>query len=150
MFRGRFLHTMDTKGRLSIPSGFRMEIQRRSQNDPVLTSQGAHLALFPADEWERKEEVLVGLSDFDTDAEDLQRLLVGEANDSPLDAQGRILVPTLMRKEADLETKVLVIGVLDRIELWNPERFEEKKRMTLLRKEEIKKNVDPNRQQPGD
>ena len=141
---------MDTKGRLSIPSGFRMEIQRRSQNDPVLTSQGAHLALFPADEWERKEEVLVGLSDFDTDAEDLQRLLVGEANDSPLDAQGRILVPTLMRKEADLETKVLVIGVLDRIELWNPERFEEKKRMTLLRKEEIKKNVDPNRQQPGD
>ena len=150
MFRGRFLHTMDTKGRLSIPSGFRVEIQRRSQNDPVLTSQGAHLALFPADEWERKEEVLVGLSDFDTDAEDLQRLLVGEANDSPLDAQGRILVPTLMRKEADLETKVLVIGVLDRIELWNPERFEEKKRMTLLRKEEIKKNVDPNRQQPGD
>ena len=150
MFRGRFLHTMDTKGRLSIPSGFRVEIQRRSQNDPILTSQGAHLALFPADEWERREEVLVGLSDFDTDAEDLQRLLVGEASDSPLDAQGRILVPTLMRKEADLETKVLVIGVLDRIELWNPERFEEKKRITLLRKEEIKKNVDPNRQQPGD
>ena len=150
MFRGRFLHTMDTKGRLSIPSGFRVEIQRRSQNDPILTSQGAHLALFPADEWERREEVLVGLSDFDTDAEDLQRLLGGEASDSPLDAQGRILVPTLMRKEADLETKVLVIGVLDRIELWNPERFEEKKRMTLLRKEEIKKNVDPNRQQPGD
>ncbi|MCS5634919.1 MAG: division/cell wall cluster transcriptional repressor MraZ [Myxococcota bacterium] len=150
MFRGRFLHTMDTKGRLSIPSGFRVEIQRRSQNDPVLTSQGAHLALFPADEWEKKEEVLIGLSDFDTDAQDLQRLLVGEASDSPLDAQGRILVPTLMRKEAELETKVLVIGVLDRIELWNPERFEEKKRMTLLRYEEIKKNVDPNRQQPGD
>ena len=150
MFRGRFLHTMDTKGRLSIPSGFRMEIQRRSQNDPVLTSQGVHLALFPADEWEKKEEVLIGLSDFDTDAQDLQRLLVGEASDSPIDAQGRILVPTLMRKEADLETKVLVVGVLDRIELWNLERFEEKKRMTLLRYEEIKKNVDPNRQQPGD
>ena len=150
MFRGRFLHTMDTKGRLSIPSGFRVEIQRRSQNDPVLTSQGAHLALFPADEWERKEEVLVGLSDFNTDAQDLQRLLVGEASDSPLAAQGRILVPTLMRKEADLESKVLVIGVLDRIELWNPERFEEKKRMTLLRAEEIKQNVDPDRQKAGD
>jgi MraZ protein len=108
------------------------------------------LALFPADEWEKKEEVLIGLSDFDSDAQDLQRLLVGEASDSPIDAQGRILVPTLMRREADLETKVLVVGVLDRIELWNPERFEEKKRMTLLRYEEIKKNVDPNRQQPGD
>jgi MraZ protein len=76
--------------------------------------------------------------------------MVGEASDSPLDAQGRILVPTLMRKEAELETKILVIGVLNRIELWNPERYEEKKRMTALRFEEINKNVDPNRQRPGD
>jgi len=150
MFRGRFLHTMDTKGRVSIPSGFRVEIQRRSQNDPVLTRQGAHLALFPADEWEKKEEVLLGLSEFDTDAQDLQRITVGEASDCPLDSQGRILVPTLMRNEAELVGKVLVIGVLNRIELWNPERYEEKKRMTALRYEEIKKNVDPNRQAPGD
>ncbi|HIG00353.1 MAG TPA: division/cell wall cluster transcriptional repressor MraZ [Myxococcales bacterium] len=150
MFRGRFLHTMDTKGRVSIPSGFRVEIQRRSQNDPILASQGSHLALFPADEWEKKEETLLGLSEFDTDAQDLQRIMVGEASDSPLDAQGRILVPTLMRKEAELASKVLVIGVLNRIELWNPERYEEKKRMTSLRYEEINRNVDPNRQQPGD
>lgn len=150
MFRGRFTHTMDSKGRVSIPSGFRVEIQRRSQNDPVLASQGAHLALFPADEWEMKEEVLLGLSEFDSDAQDLQRIMVGEAADSPLDAQGRILVPTLMRKEADLDNKILLVGVLNRIELWNPDRYEEKKRMTALRYEEIKKNVDPNRQRPGD
>jgi DNA-binding transcriptional regulator/RsmH inhibitor MraZ len=55
-----------------------------------------------------------------------------------------------MRKEAELASKVLVIGVLNRIELWNPERYEEKKRMTSLRYEEINRNVDPNRQQPGD
>ena len=150
MFRGRFTHTMDTKGRVSIPSGFRVEIQRRSQNDPILASQGSHLALFPADEWEKKEEVLLGLSEFDSDALDLQRIMVGEASDSALDAQGRILVPTLMRKEADLDNKILLVGVLNRIELWNPERYEEKKRMTALRFEEIQKNVDPNRQQPGD
>ena len=150
MFRGRFLHTMDTKGRVSIPSGFRVEIQRRSEKDPILSSQGAHLALFPADEWEKKEEVLLGLSDFDADAQDLQRIMVGEASDSPLDSQGRILVPTLMRKEADLESKILVIGVLNRIELWNPERYEEKKRMTALRFDEINRNVDPNRRAPGD
>jgi MraZ protein len=141
---------MDTKGRVSIPSGFRVEIQRRSQNDPILASQGSHLALFPADEWEKKEEVLLGLSEFDSDALDLQRIMVGEASDSALDAQGRILVPTLMRNEAELGNKVLLVGVLNRIELWNPERYEEKKRMTALRFEEIQKNVDPNRQQPGD
>jgi MraZ protein len=141
---------MDTKGRVSIPSGFRVEIQRRSQNDPVLASEGGHLSLFPADEWEKKEETLLQLSEFDSDAQDLQRIMVGEASDSPLDAQGRILVPTLMRKEADLETKILVVGVLNRVELWNPERYEEKKRMTALRFEEINKNVDPSRQRPGD
>ena len=141
---------MDTKGRVSIPSGFRVEIQRRSQNDPILASQGSHLALFPADEWEKKEEVLLGLSEFDSDALDLQRIMVGEASDSALDAQGRILVPTLMRNEAELGNKVLLVGVLNRIELWNPERYEEKKRMTAVRFEEIQKNVDPNRQQPGD
>jgi MraZ protein len=108
------------------------------------------LALFPADEWEKKEETLLRLSEFDSDAQDLQRIMVGEASDSPLDAQGRILVPTLMRKEADLETKILVVGVLNRVELWNPERYEEKKRMTALRFEEINKNVDPSRQRPGD
>jgi len=150
MFRGRFLHTMDTKGRVSIPSGFRVEIQRRSEKDPILTRQGEHLGLFPADEWEKKEEVLLALSDFDADAQDLQRIMVGEASDSPLDSQGRILVPTLMRKEADLESKILVIGVLNRIELWNPERYEEKKRMTALRFDEINRNVDPNRRAPGD
>ncbi|MDE0885334.1 MAG: division/cell wall cluster transcriptional repressor MraZ [Myxococcota bacterium] len=150
MFRGRFTHTMDTKGRVSIPSGFRVEIQRRSQNDPILASQGSHLALFPTDEWEKKEEVLLGLSEFDNDAMDLQRIMVGEASDSPLDAQGRILVPTLMRNEAELGNKILLVGVLNRIELWNPERYEEKKRMTALRFDEIQKNVDPNRQQPGD
>ena len=150
MFRGRFLHTMDTKGRVSIPSGFRVEIQRRSEKDPILTSQPAHLALFPADDWEKKEELLLGLSEFDADAQDLQRIMVGEASDCPLDSQGRILVPNLMRKEADLESKVLVIGVLNRIELWNPERYEEKKRMTALRFDEINRNVDPKRRAPGD
>jgi MraZ protein len=150
MFRGRYEHTMDTKGRLSIPSGFRVEIQRRSENAPVLTNRGDHLELFPADVWERKEEELLQLSEFDTDAQDFQRYVVGDASDSPLDAQGRILVPALLRNEADLGAKVLIFGVLNKIEIWNPQRFEEKKRITVMRLPEIEKNVDLNRRKQDD
>ena len=149
MFRGRFEHSVDTKGRLSIPSGFRVEIQRRSEKDPVLTNYGDHLALFPADVWEQKESDLLELSDYDTEAQDFQRYVVGDANDCPIDAQGRILVPSLLRKEAELESKVIIAGVLNKIEIWNPERFDEKKRMTLMRLSEIQKNVDPSRREPG-
>ncbi|MAI26697.1 MAG: division/cell wall cluster transcriptional repressor MraZ [Spirochaeta sp.] len=150
MFRGRFEHAVDTKGRMSIPSEFRVEIQRRSERDPVITNYGDHLALFPADEWETKEAELLGLSEFDTDAQDFQRYVVGEAMNCPIDGQGRILVPNLLRKEAELKTKVIITGVLNKVEIWNPERFEEKRRMTLMRLSEIQHNVDPQRRTSGD
>ena len=73
-----------------------------------------------------------------------------DACDCPLDAQGRILVPGLLRKEAELGSKVLIAGVLEKIEIWNPERFEEKKRLTLRRLDEIQKSVDGHRRQHGD
>ena len=136
---------MDTKGRLSVPSGFRMELQRRSEKAPVLTNLGDHLALYPADVWEQKERELLEFSEMQPDVQDFQRYVVADANDAPLDAQGRILVPALLRNEAELGSKVLLAGVLQKIEIWNPERFEEKKRLTLRRLDEIQKSVDGHR-----
>jgi len=149
MFRGRFEHAMDTKGRVSIPSGFRVELQDRSQNAPVLTNHGDHLVLYPADVWEAKEAELLEYPDLQPDVQDFQRYVVADATDAPLDGQGRILVPALLRKEAELESKVLIAGVLDKIEIWNPERFEERKRMTLRRIDEIQKSVDRHRSPRG-
>ena len=51
MFRGRFVHTMDSKGRVSIPSGFRMELQRRSERAPILTNADQCLLLYPYEDW---------------------------------------------------------------------------------------------------
>ena len=149
MFRGRFEHTMDGKGRVSVPSGFRMELQRRSEKAPILTNDGDHLTLYPADAWEKKEEELLDLSAMQPDVQDLQRYMVADAYDTPLDAQGRILVPALLRKEAELGSKVLIAGVLERIEIWNPERFEEKKRLTIRRLPEIQQSVDSHRSPRG-
>jgi MraZ protein len=126
-----------------------MELQRRSEKAPVLTNLGDHLALYPADVWEKKEESLLELSDMQPDVQDYQRYMVADATDAPLDAQGRILVPAPLRKEAALESKVLIAGVLDKIEIWNPERFEERKRMTLHRLDDIQKSVDRHRNPRG-
>ncbi len=149
MFRGRFEHTMDKKGRVSIPSGFRVEIQRRSENAPVLTNYQDHLALHPADEWEAKEQELMQMSDLQPEVQAYRRFVVSGATECPIDNQGRILIPGYLREHADLDTKVVIAGVLDKIEIWNPERFAESQKMTLLQLDSIQRTVDESRKVEG-
>jgi MraZ protein len=150
MFRGRFEHTLDPKGRLSIPSGFRSEIHRRSEKPPVLTHMGQYLALFPADDWEQKERDLMTMSDYQPDVQDFQRYVVGGACDCPVDNNGRILIPAMLRKAAGLGQKVIIAGVLNRIEIWDPVKFEEKEQLTLHRLDDIQRSVDEGRRTPPD
>ncbi len=126
-----------------------MEIQRRSENAPVLTNYLDHLALHPADQWESKEQDLLRLSDLQPDVQDYQRFLMSGAAECPVDNQGRILIPAHLREHAGLESKVIIAGVLDKIEIWNPERFEENQKLTLLRLDEIQKSVDASRRSQG-
>jgi MraZ protein len=150
MFRGRFEHTLDPKGRLSIPSGFRSEIHRRSEKPPVLTHMGQHLALYPADDWEQKERDLMTMSDYQPDVQDFQRYVVGGACDCPVDNNGRILIPAMLRKAAGLGQKVIIAGVLNRIEIWDPVKFEEKEQLTLHNLDDIQRSVDGGRRTPPD
>ncbi len=149
MFRGRHEHTIDGKGRLSIPSGFRMEIQERSEKAPILTNYRDHLALHPAENWETKESELLAMSDLQPDVQDYQRFLMSSASECPIDNQGRILIPAYLREHAGLNGKVIIAGVLDRIEIWNPERFDENQRTTLRRLDEIQQSVDQSQRNRG-
>ena len=79
MFRGRHDHTMDKKGRLSIPSGFRMELQRRSENAPILTNYRDHLVLHAASDWAQKERELLEMSELQPDVQNYQRFIVSGA-----------------------------------------------------------------------
>lgn len=141
MFRGRFEHALDQKGRMSIPAGFRMEIQRRSEKPPILTNYRNHLALHPADEWEKEEDKLMNMSNLDEDVQDYRRFIVSGAIEAPIDNQGRLLVPAYLREHAGLKNKAIIAGVLDRIEIWEPGRFAEKQQMTLHRLPEIQASM---------
>ena len=130
---------------MSIPSGFRVEIQRRSEKPPILTNYRDHLALHPADQWEETEAELMTMSDLNPEVQNYRRFIVSGAVECPIDNNGRILVPAYLREHAGLKNKALIAGVLDRIEIWEPGRFTENQQNTLHRLQEIQKAVDPSR-----
>lgn len=128
MFRGRFSHTMDAKGRVSIPSGFRMELQRRSDQAPIITNGvtqgGPCLWLYPYDDWCEYEARIVGLAPNNLDVQAFNRFMISGAAECPIDNQGRTLLPQYLRDHGRLEREVTFAGVGTRIEVWSTSLFE--------------------------
>jgi MraZ protein len=149
-FRGRHDHTLDNKGRVSIPAGFRMEIQKLGGTQPPLLTWGKdHLILFPAQVWEVMERDLGSKSSLLPDVQKYQRLLIGGCSECPIDSQGRITIPGAACEHADLSGKVTLAGVLNKIEIWNHERFENDLRLTLERHDEIQMSVEKSTSGPS-
>ena len=90
----------------------------------VVTPLDQCLAAYPPAEWSRLEAQLRTLPAFSKPAKALTRLLTRRAVDCELDSQGRILLPAALRAVAGLEKEALVVGVLNRFEVWAPERWE--------------------------
>ena len=137
MFRGRFVHTIDNKNRMSLPAGFRLEIQRRSDHPPILTNAHQCLELHPWEDWQQLEQSIVGMATLDPMAKAYARMVVSGAVETPIDKQGRILVPQYLREYAGLDRDVTVAGVGPKIELWDTARFEANLIQTQARFEEM-------------
>jgi MraZ protein len=142
MFRGRHDHTIDKKGRLSIPAGYRNEILRRSEHPPILTNYKNYLALYPYEDWQVIEQNLMAKSKLQPDVQAYTRFVISGSDECPIDSQGRILVPPALRDHAQLQSKVTIAGVLDCIEIWDTTIFETTKLETMSRLEEIQLSVD--------
>jgi MraZ protein len=142
MFRGRHEHTIDKKGRLSIPAGFRTELQIRGSRPPILTNYKNHLALYAREDWEVIEQDLLAKSQMRPDVRKYARFVVGGAMECPVDNQGRILVPPQLRQHAKLKSKVMITWVLDKIEIWDSKLFEDDQLEIMDNMEEIELSVD--------
>lgn len=141
MFRGRFVHTIDAKNRMSLPAGFRQELQRQSDHPPILTNAHECLDLFPYEDWLEFEERIVGIASVDPEAQAYARMVISGATPCPVDKQGRILVPTHLREHAGLDREVTVAGVGPKIELWDKARFEMNLTQTNARYPEMARSV---------
>ncbi len=122
MFKGTYYHRIDGKGRLPIPAVFR----RTLADGPhvVVTLLDQCLAIYTPLEWSRLENQLAVLPAFSQRVKGLTRLLMSRAADCDLDLQGRILLPPGLRQSVGLERDAVVVGVLNRIEVWRPDAWQ--------------------------
>jgi len=125
MFRGQFTHTIDAKGRTSLPSRFRDQLaaigEARLILTPALVEPCIHV--FPLRAWEEFEAKVAALPQFDPRVVRLRRLYVSAAVDCDLDGQGRVLVPPQLREHAGLTKDVVWAGVGQKAELWAKDRW---------------------------
>ncbi|MCO7174609.1 division/cell wall cluster transcriptional repressor MraZ [Sporolactobacillus kofuensis] len=120
MFMGEFNHSIDTKGRLIIPSKFRDEL-----GDSFVVTRGLDQCLFvyPMDEWHRIEEKLKSLPFTKKDARAFTRFFFSGASECVLDKQGRVSISNGLREYAKLLKDCVVIGVSTRLEIWDQEAW---------------------------
>lgn len=126
MFRGVVQLNLDSKGRLAVPARYRDSLLARCNGHLVLTADSDRcLLIYPLPDWEPIEQKLMALSSFNAQIRELQRRLVGYAEDVQLDATGRILVSPALRGYAHLEKNVVLVGQGNKFELWNGDSWEQ-------------------------
>ncbi|MCK9443064.1 MAG: division/cell wall cluster transcriptional repressor MraZ [Tissierellaceae bacterium] len=121
MFIGEYQHSLDNKGRIIIPSKFRIEL-----GEVFVMTKGLDNCLFvyPKEEWEILEGKLKNLPLTNRDARAFVRFFFSGASECELDKQGRALIPPNLREHSKLEKDVIVIGVSTRLEIWSKEEWD--------------------------
>ncbi len=121
MFMSEYNHTVDTKGRLIVPSKFREQL-----GDEFVVTKGMDGCLFvyANDDWNAFEQKLTSLPLINKEARKFARFFLAGAAQVEVDKQGRILLPANLRQFAGLEKDVVLVGVGSRIEIWSRENWE--------------------------
>jgi MraZ protein len=128
LFRGRYEHTIDDKGRISIPVKFREILNDKFDERLVITNIDNCLVAFPYSVWSVIEEKVQGLSVLKREANAFLRFFYSSAIDCVVDKQGRLLIPPTLREYADLRKEVMLVGEGKKIEIWSKERWLEVER----------------------
>jgi MraZ protein len=120
MFRGSYPTRVDEKGRLKVPAQYKREIDDKYGSQFYITSWDGKIAqVYPLEEWERLEQGLRGLSTFNSTRKKLLTRTNYFGAQVEIDAQGRLLIPALLRDSANLKGDISVMGALDHLELRN-------------------------------
>lgn len=120
MLMGEYNHTFDAKGRVTIPAKFRAEL-----GDHFVVTRGLEncLSAYSYERWQLIEEKLKGISLTNKAGMKLTRLILGNAIECEVDKMGRILITQTLRSKADLDKDVVLVGLGDRIEIWDKDNW---------------------------
>lgn len=127
MFLGEYVYLIDEKKRLAVPPKFRQLLGKKAV---ITRGLDQCLFLYPAKEWGNLAEKLSKLPLSQADARGFARLMLAGAMEVNLDNLGRILVPDFLKKYALLEKNVVILGLSNRIEVWDEKKWQEYKEKT--------------------
>jgi MraZ protein len=129
MFRGHFQHAVDEKGRVAVPNPFRGALSGLQDERLVATKYWMRdhrcLDVYPLSAWKRFEEQVQSMDRFDEDVVAFRNLYVAPAQELPLDNQGRILIPPLLRDHAGIKRDVIFTGDVDKFRIWDRQVWQE-------------------------
>ena len=122
MLMGAYNHTIDAKGRVTIPAKFRCEL-----GDHFVVTRGLSkcLSAYSYERWQKIEDNLSKISLTSKTGSKLTRLILGNAIECEVDKMGRILITGELRAKADLDKDVVLVGLGNRIEIWNKAEWDE-------------------------
>ena len=134
MLIGEYRHSIDSKKRLSLPAKFRKEMGK----DVVMTHGLDNcIFIYPKKEWQKISEELGKLGVGQSDKRSFNRFILGGAVETPIDALGRMLIPDFLKEFAKLKNKVALIGVHNRVEIWDDGRWQSYKKKVQGKADEL-------------
>jgi len=141
VFRSSSFHTIDAKGRIIIPSRFRNILKSDKVYGVVVSNKDDCLYAYTFSEWEKVENKI--LSTKTNAMADFRRFFLGNSCECMCDRQDRILIPKSLRKYANLEKDIVLVGNLDRFEIWDRTLWDKinKEMEQKLKKEEVKEEI---------
>jgi len=134
MFIGEYYYNLDTKGRMAIPSKIRNQV-----GETLIITRGLDscLFLYEKKDWEQLAEKIKNLPLSQANSRAFARLMLAGAMEVTIDNQGRILIPDYLRNYADLKKKIVLVGVYDRLEIWDEDNWNTYKNKTERESSEI-------------
>ena len=124
MFRGQYKDSVDAKGRVSIPAKLRKHLSADA-NETFVQGTALCIDLYPLDQWQKFEEKLLQLNPFQPNEAKFIRMILQHASEDSFDSQSRILIPQKLLEYAKIEKEVIILGALKKIEVWNPQVYED-------------------------
>ena len=129
MYSGKYQYSIEEKGRVFVPVKFRRGLSPEAEDSFVVTKGfDGCLVVYALDQWREFSKKLKALPLGNEKARRLVRWFSGNAEVVKLDSQGRIKIPQHLLEFASLDNEATIIGVLDRIEIWHPDKYSEKEK----------------------
>ena len=143
MFRGSSFHTIDSKGRIIIPTRFRDIIRAGGGNGIVVSRMDKGLVSYTLEGWSKIESKILSLAEKSENMRRFRRVFIGGSFECSCDNQDRILIPPALRQYAELKKEIVLVGVLDHFEAWSRENWD-KENMNMekdMQKEEVRNEI---------